>query len=256
MRARKLTRLGVLEQHIEQLPFRTGVLEESFQRFRSTGELPEVRRLAAGVVRRALRPCDLPPIEDPAAFLKELEQQWYEYKMRHPHWQTEGSQTEGQQPVAALKKTLTVRERLFHEAVHCDDIGRAAARAVLQWEVANGGDVTDPEFLADCTLPKHNSVGLHLLGLPECLAIAPYEAQAHRMMKRIDDVRERVDHNDPQWFLPIDVAIRAFAATGQLPAPGLVRDAVLAATAMNALILHMCGDDVSGRMAALDAVAG
>lgn len=99
-----------------------------------------------------------------------------------------------------------VRRCLLHEAVDGDDLQRLGARAVLRLAIRAGADVTDENFLADQSLPKHNAVGLHLLGFPGFLATPPYEAQAHRLFARFDELRSRIDHREPRWLAPVAAA--------------------------------------------------
>lgn len=127
-----------------------------------------------------------------------------------------------------LPRPRSVREMLFHEAVHAAEPARIAARTALRLLVAAGQDVTSRNLLdEDMELPQSGAVGLHLLGWPEVLARPPYEAQAHRLFDRLEAVRRRVATLDERWFERFASAGAAFFRTGELPRDEFLRDAVL-----------------------------
>lgn len=121
--------------------------------------------------------------------------------------------------------------------------------------MCKGGDVCDPAFGAERGLPKHGSVGMHVLGYPERLAVPPYEAQAQRLFARLDDLRDRVNGEDPELWHAIRDATVDVAVHGELPPEGLVRDGALAMAEYDCLWQHRRGKDVKKLMAAFDAAA-
>lgn len=78
-------------------------------------------------------------------------------------------------------------------------------------------DVTDPTLGADKGLPDHASVGMHVLGYPERLARRPYVRQARRLFARYAKLRERIDHDDEDWWEALTDAAVSFELTGDLP---------------------------------------
>lgn len=128
-----------------------------------------------------------------------------------------------------LPQHRPLRELLFHEAVHEWSVVRDAARLVLKLLVAVGQDVTSRNFLdEDMELPEYGSVGLHLLGFPECLVKPPYEDQARRLLGRLAFVRRRVPSGDERWFRSFAKMAARFFNHGELPDVGFERDVVLA----------------------------
>ena len=237
MKPRKEQRMQRAEKAIAAIPIRRDVLERSFEEFCETGELPEQQRLAGAVVKAAMDG-QLPPAEH--AFFDEAER--FRFLVN-----------QARSPRAAAAPS--VREYLFDEAVYGPGIVSRAARAALRIEVDEGGNVLDPQFLADRPLPEFATVGLRLLGFPERLVKPPYEDQAQRLFARYAELRERIDHDDRKWFEVLAAAIEQFQDTGELPRDDLLRDAVLADAELEALFRHKRGHDVTERMAVLDHIA-
>lgn len=226
-------RLGQIEHQLRRMPVRQDLLDEAYGEFCDWGELHDEPRLAEAVVRRALG------MESAGRPRSEVEVLVLAINApRQPH------------PVQE-----SVRKHLFYEAVYGDEIVRDAARTAIRVEVSRGGNVTDPEFAARHGLPEHASVGLHVLGYPERLATRPYVAQAHRLFDRFRDLRQRVPHDDAEWFAELAEAVCQFQLSGDLPAEDLMLDAVLADAEFLALLRHHAGQDVGELMAAFDRAA-
>ena len=243
MRQRRNLRLQHLAQHLAHRPLRGDVVAEEFDRFRHSGELPEDQRLAVAVVELALR--GGPPAE-PSPM------SWQEAMARLPALvrELEEAAAEPQPPDRPALRRILLRESLRGEGV-----ARQAARLALRIEVGRGGDVASREFLADRDPPEHASLGLHLLGFPECLARPPYVAQAQRLFEQQAEIRTRLNHDDPAWFEPIADAIRRFRRHGELPDDDLVLDCVLADGELLALVAHFGGAGDPEVLAAFDAAA-
>ena len=58
------------------------------------------------------------------------------------------------------------------------------------------------------------TVGLHIWGWPKKLVLPPYEFQAKRLLARLDNIRGRIDQNDPNWSQVQAEAIVRFRQTG------------------------------------------
>jgi hypothetical protein len=244
MKPRISKRVQRVEQVIAARPIRADVLDHAFEHFRATGELPEEQRLASEVCDRALRHKPVrEPIVDIGAHLEDLKRILAELRSRPDL------------DLSAPQHDHSVRLRVFNEAVYGHEISRLAARLVLQLEVGHGADVTDPQFLADRTLPHHGGVALHLLGFPENLAKPPYVRQAKRLFARMASIRARLDHGSPSCLEDLDAAFPAFVRTGELPEDDLVLECVLAVAALLGLIAHYLGHGDAELTAALDATA-
>jgi hypothetical protein len=237
MPGRRHKRLERVEKSFAARPLRSDLVKAAYEHFRETGELPEHDRLASEVLRHA-RWGYTPDQSTEARILKILE--------RARARRDQGLPT---------PEEPSVRECLFHEAMHEHDIVRQAARVALRWEVDCGADVTDPEFLADRGLPEFGTVGLHLLGYPDRLLRPPYEEQGRRMLTRYAELRARVREEDEVWFERLSDTIVASQDRGDVPGDDLLRDAVLVFLELDSLIHHARGRDVSERMAALDTAA-
>ena len=125
--------------------------------------------------------------------------------------------------------------------------------AAISW---TGRDVTDPDFLgADTVLPDYGSVGLHVLGFPECLAKPPYEDQTQRLCDRFASLRERLDQDDRGWMDGFGEAAILFLHEGELPDDELMCEAVLANGEFMGILGHFLGHGDSEVMAAFDQVA-
>lgn len=245
MNATRRKRLDKLAVHIKALPLAPSAIDEALELFCRTGELPEYHRLAVAVVDRVLeaKPEQQPDTapEDYATAMRGLAELLQ--SMSDPDYSP------------PPPPPVPVRNYLFDEAVYGTGLDRWAARTALVTLVANGEDPTDPGFLADCAMPEHGSVGMHLLGFPQRLAKPPYVGQGLRLFARFRRIRARIDYDDPDWLGPLQDATLAFRNTGELPGPGLVRDVVLADAEFCGLLRHWFGQDVSERLAAFDRVA-
>ncbi|MBI5853036.1 MAG: hypothetical protein HZB39_18655 [Planctomycetes bacterium] len=250
MRARQQTRLGQLSQRLAAQPLREGLVEAEFHKFVETGELPEEQRLAAEVVQLAISGGPRAPMT--AASTRELLARLPEIV----HALEAAADEADAARAAGTKPSRPARHVLFDEAVRGEGLVRAAARLVLQTAAQHGADLASFEFLADQEVPDHVSLGLHLLGFPECLARPPYVAQAKRLFARFDALQPRIDRGGPGWFGPIERAVLDFRCTGELPEDDLVRDCALAEAEFNALFHLVCGEGDAEVLAAFDEAAG
>jgi hypothetical protein len=244
MKPRTSKRVQRVEQLIAARPIRADVLDHAFEHFCATGELPEEQRLAREVCDRALlyKPVR-EPIVDIGAHLEDLKRILAELRSRPDL------------DLSAPQHDHSVRLRVFNEAVYGHEIVRTAARAVIRITVRNGADVTDPQFLAEHSLPEYSSVALHLLGFPENLAKPPYVRQAKRLFARIASFRSRLDHGSRSRLEEFDAAFPAFVRTGELPEDDLVLECVLVVAALLVLMAHYLGHGDAELTAALDATA-
>jgi len=239
MRKATKKRMATVAQRLAALPIDPSTVDTAFETFRETGELPEHRRLADAVVQRILRPNRVESVQGRRAFMEAVEElsRAVEASMSRP-------------------KEPPVRQQLLHEAVYGDGVVRVAARIAAKALVLSGIDLADPNLVEpDMELPDYGSVGLHLLGFPECLAKPPYEEQAHRLFDRFASLRERIDRDDPVWFEDLAAAQGRFLREGELPDDELMREAVLANGEFVGLLAHTCGHGDGALMAAFDRVA-
>lgn len=242
MRAReRLRRLDRIERAVEPQLVTREIVLDAFERFRATGELPEHQRLAAHVAHYAQR-----------------------------GWLTGGLATDLERAIrveelmdtAARRKRgepvdppNVVRDQLFAEAVHGDDLMQQVARLAFVRLVERGADLADKLLLADRTRPAFGSVGMMLLGWPDLLATPPYEAQARRLFERHAALAQRARADDEHWAAAVAGAMVAFYECGDLPDDELRRDGVLAFAEFRALADHRSGHEVAELLAALDAAA-
>jgi hypothetical protein len=244
---KKMARIQQMEKHIAVLPLREDLVVAEFERFRTTGELPEDQRLADAVVRMALRggPQSAEPADLRLEGLKRLLDLARQRKEREELGEDEPDPPAGP----------PLREVLFNEAVFGDRDERWAARVALRMEVQRGADVTSPQFLADRSPPEHAGLGLQMLGFPQCLARPPYVKQAQRLLERFREIRARIDYSNPDWLAPIEAASKVFLRSGALPEDDLLRTCVLADGEAAALVLNHNGDGDPEVLAAFDATA-
>lgn len=235
-------RLRKVTQQIDAMPLAPAVEDAAFDKFRETGELPEHQRVAASAVDRALRGGtirrQINPGDEDAKMrrVSDLVQEMLESRSKPP--------------------PNPIRKQLFNEAVYGPAVIRVAAREALEVLVAVGVDITDPQFLGEnMQVPDYGSVGLHLLGFPECLVKPPYEEQAQRLLNRFASLRERVNRDDKDWFSDAEAAETLFLSTGELPDDELMRETVLASREFTALLGYYCGDGDVEVLAAFDQVA-
>ena len=233
-------RLQKVSQQIDAMPIAPGAEEAAFERFRETGELPEHQRLAAAVVDRALQG---------SSSCRKVGPSSWEESIRILAEMAKGLAEPEPEP-------QPLRRWLFDEAVYGADFVRCAARGALKILVAIGGDVTDPNFLGvDTELPDYGSVGLHVLGFPECFAKPPYEDQTQRLCDRFESLRERIDRDDREWMDGFGEAAVLFLHEGELPDDELMCEAVLANGELMGVMRHCCGECDPEVMAVFDQVA-
>ena len=238
MRARG-NRLGRVKQAIDSSPVRRGVLREAYEFFTMFGELDDDDHIAYEVVQQALRGGKEEAPEDEARLVKRVRADKSAYQRR-------------ERPAETWPPT--VRNLLFDEALFEIPPLRAVARSQIALEVAHGGDVESPAFGARHGLPMYGTVGMHMGGGHNRLVLPPYELQATRLLVRLDNIRGRIDQDDPNWFEAVWNATIRFIQTGELPDDDLRIEYVLANVEVNALLAHKKGRDVSELMALLDKV--
>ncbi len=233
-------RLRKVSDQIEAAPLDPAAVDAAFELFRETGELPDYGRLAAAVVSRALRGVEVKRQVGPVdweASLRELNRM---VRML---------------PEVELKRS-SVREQLLNEAIHESDLVRCAARIAIKILVSAGVDLTDPGLAeAEMEIPGWGSIGLHLIGFPDCIVKAPYKRQAKRLFEQFDSLRERIDRDDREWMDQMNTAARLFLHHGVVPDDELMFEAALANAEMVGLLRHSWGRCDAEVMATLDEVA-
>lgn len=235
MNSTRKKRLQKLSVQIDSLPVPRAMVDEAFETFRSTGHLPDQDRLAAAVVRRTRTGSDV------------------------IQGTLKGSELAFDLRVVSELSTIPPGDfmaALYREALSTTQAVRIAARAVLELMASLGLDVTQPDFAKhgiEVQMPEFGSVGLHLLGFPEHLAVPPYEEQARRLFERFGVLRARTRQCNQRWVATLADAVGRFRQTGELPEDELVRDVVLADAELLCLIQNWMGRDVVDAMAALTA---
>tara|TARA_R110002072_G_scaffold162687_1_gene314783 strand:+ start:5487 stop:6134 length:648 start_codon:yes stop_codon:yes gene_type:complete len=154
-----------------------------------------------------------------------------------------------------LPHPRSIRELLLSEATHDDEVVSAAARTVIRLLVASGLDVASRNFLdEDMELPEFGTLGLHLLGWPECLIRAPHEDQALRVLQDLKELRT--------WTAGHESNVRSraksaatFFKTGELPAGPKLRECVLVYGEFLALQKCLGDEQDEGVMQAFDHAA-
>lgn len=104
-------------------------------------------------------------------------------------------------------------------------------------------------------LPMYGTMAMHIYGFRENLVQPPYEFQAKRLLVRLDNIRGRIDQDDPRWFDEQAAAMLTFQLTGEFPKDELHLEALLVDIELDQLRAHKKGKDVAKMMAALDQVA-
>lgn len=229
-------RVQRLVMAIEAMPLQPSVIKDAFTRFREHGELPETRRLAAAVVRQAKSGVVM--TDDSGGEMNLV-------------GQLHALRSVGNRPEDVVMSSL------YAEAVWGTEPVRSAARDALTMLHDLGLDVTEPEFAKrgiEVELPEFGTVGLSMLGFPECLVVPPYEGQATRWLDRLPALRRRVGRRGDRWFDDVVKAVGAFRLDGELPQDELLREVVLADAELVCLLRHHLGRDVEDLMAALAAV--
>lgn len=244
MKTKNKNRLSKLGKAIDRRPLHRTSIEDAFERFRETGELPEQQRLADAVTKKALDPnWDAVTESDP--FIVYLLATQTRIDVR----------SEAAEPTLTKPRPSAVLKNLYGEAVWGPEPVREIARKALIWHSDAGTDVASPDWLANRKMPRFGTVGFMLLGYPDFLAVPPYEQQAQRLFVRYGDLLEKKGPCDEHWERRFDQASLAFYRRGELPTDPLLRDVVLGGTEIDALFEHHRGGNVKELMAALDAAA-
>ena len=218
----------------------THVLREAYGWFKDFGELPDDDRVAFEVVQQALRGGNEHPLEDEAKLAARVQRAGIAYQRRE-----------------AIGDTWppTVRALLFDEALFAHPALQKLARAQIAVEVTYGGDVESPGFGARHGIPIYGSIAMHIAGYPTRLALPPYKDQARRLFVRLDNIRGRIDHDDPGWFEAQAEAVSRFYALGKLPDDELHLEALLVMVELDLLQKHKKGKDVAKAMALFNQLA-
>ena len=126
-----------------------------------------------------------------------------------------------------LPRPKSIRTMLFHEALSDSQIVRRGARTALKLLVAIGQDIASRNLVdEDSELSKFGSVGMQLLGWPECLITPPYEDQARRVLQRLAAMQNRGNRTET-WFSTLASTAAEFFRGGDLPNNDSMREAVL-----------------------------
>jgi hypothetical protein len=244
----KRRRLDRVAETVAAMPVRDDLLRESFDRFRTTGELPDHGQLAAALLRRALYANPASHIEDPAAYFAQLHHAFVQAGMRPPA-------PSGEAPRVPL--FLSLRERLFHEALSPRECVRLPAHALLRLLVVAGGDVTDPQFLDETMAPPdYGTLGLHLLGWPGRLASPPFTRRAKRLLARFAELRRRIGQAEGARFEELASAVQRFAGAGVVPKDELLRECVAAGGELVELTARFCEARTAGTTRKSKGIAG
>lgn len=216
---RRLDRAG---HSIDQQPLAPDAIDGHYTQFLGTGDLPDNRRIAWAVLKRAL--C---------------------------------ARRSGRVSFQASRGPLAgpPREQLFREATHSCDAARIAARLVIRTLVANGEDPSDPEFVAaDLDVPQFGSVGLRMLGWPDQWVAPERTAQMQRVMKQHAHLLAGEPRGDA-WRRDAATAISGFLRRGELPQRDDMRQCVLTFAEMLALYVHCFGHGGDELLDAFEAAA-
>lgn len=240
-------RLNKLTREVAVMPIAPEAEDAAFERFCATGELPDQKRLAAAVCKRALSwETDQEALGAP---------DWQASLVRLRELATRLRETAARSESDKAPRRVPLRELLFDEAVYGSTVTRLAARAALRMLVTAGQEVTRRNFLdEDMELPKFGSLGLHLLGWPECLVRPPYEEQAQRVLQRLDAMRRKAPLGDEGWFQEFAAAAARFFRDGDLPEDELLCEAVLVYGEMLALARTLGGEEDPEVLEAYDEV--
>lgn len=223
-------RLGRVRDAVDASPVRREVLKEAYEWFTLFGELTDDDHVAFEVVERALRGGQDAPVENEAVVVKRADRARVAYHQReHPHQTWPPS----------------VRGMIFDEALFEAEPMRKLARAAITLEVIHGGDVENPAFMARFGIPAYGCVAMHVMRWQDRLSMAPYEDDATRLFVRLDNVRGRIDQDDPNWSTVQAKAIVAFHRHGELPDDELLLEAVLVDVGLDLLQAHKRGKDVA-----------
>jgi len=234
MNNRMKNRIAEVQRTIGSRPIPPDLVEERFEEFKKTGELPEDQTLATAVYRRVMR--------------------GYAEKFRsdgEPDW---GFLVDVARTAPKRQKDK-VMDALLVEAIFATGIIQAAAREALVLLARNGVDVTGTPFAGkEWELPEYGGVGTDFRGIPERFAKRPYLAQARRLFARCEKLRPRLP-DDRDWFERLGHATDCFRFQGEQPEDPLMLEAVLALGELTAVMRHSVGADVAPEMAVFDRIA-
>ncbi len=223
-------RIGRVRAAVDASPVRRHVLAEAYEWFTMFGELTDDDHVAFEVVEKALRGGKDAPIEPEAAVAKRADKARLAYHQRT-------------RPIETWPPS--VRALIFDEALFEVEPVRNLARAAIALEVVHGGDVENPAFMARFGIPGYGCVGMHIMRWQDRLSVTPYEDDATRLCVRLDKVRGRIDHDDPNWTTVQGKAIATFYASGELPDDDLHLEALLVDVGLDLLQAHKRGKDVA-----------
>jgi hypothetical protein len=243
MRGGAKHRLQRVGNTIESQPH---AVDNAYEVFVETGDLPTNLVLARKVVERALRARrKVPrPLDDGEGGLDGVVQR-LEAKADRP--------ANGDPSRRYI--TGTPRRRVFLEAVHDFEVARNAARNLIKICVREGGDPTDPEFIpSDIDPPDFGTTALHIVGWPDRLVHPDHEHQMARVMRQHAAIRAGT-FRDEAWYRSAAAALRGFLSRGELPADATFLLFVLTIGEMFALQFHFFGRGGEDLLAAYDAVA-
>lgn len=147
-----------------------------------------------------------------------------------------------------------VRDRLIHEAVWETGVFRMAARCMLEGLVSAGFDPRQPIF-DGMELPEFGTVGMALLGVPERLVGPEHEAQGQRLTERLEAMARAIPHHNRRWWLELHNAAQMFQHDGERPADPMVLDCVLALGELSTFLDQVAGASVDEELAAFDAAS-
>jgi hypothetical protein len=232
-------RLAKLSSLIDAAPVRRQVLREAYEWLTQFGELPDDDHVAYEVVQQALRGGEEEPFEDPEQATRRAKDAAIAYHQR-PH--------------CGSVWPPSVRSMLFDEALYEREPVRKLARWMIAKEVAYGGDVESPAFGARHGMPAYGSIAMHVAGWHRRLVVPPYEYQATRLLVRLDNLRGRDEVDDPAWVEEQARCRVAFGTSGVLPTDPVHLEGVLVNVALDLLMAHSTGKDVSEAMALLSRV--
>lgn len=235
MNKKTKNRLAEVRRAIGNRPVPLALMQEHFEHFRATGALPEDQALAVAVWQRVMNGFETHYLEG---------------------GRVDVGRTIRDSMTGALRQPDQMMDALLDEAVHATGIVRCAARLALKLLSYAGFDVTDTLFAGmQCTLPEYGSVGSQLVGYPSVLFRRPFIRQGRRLIARIDNLRERLPHDDPAWFRQLGAAADCFQIHGDLPGEPLMLEALLALVEIGALTRHSAGWDVKAEMVVLAEIA-
>lgn len=240
MKRTQLTRLAETEQRLANMPVPPHLVDSAIKQFAKTGELPENDKLARAVTARALEP--KPGSGD---WMENIQQAIEIVRLA----------SDAPEELRGYRRRDQVRRILFREAVSREPLTRGAARQVLILIAKCEFDLlAELPFDRDIEIPEFGRLGLHMLDWPSCLRMAPFEEVADRLFERIEQLQGAMDDIEG-WRDKLDNAVRVMRTTGELPEPGLLRQAALVDGLLMLLMRYSLGHEVGEAIIALDAAA-